>query len=82
MAQLPQIDPSETSFLQHESKIEDSLRFFPDNSFKTTFSISEKAITHHSCNRPTAYVDSTKLVGKVHSLETFLKLKSFNASTF
>ena len=52
------------------------------NSFNTTFSIIEKAITHLSSNRPTAYSDSTKLVGKVHSLETFLKLKCFNASTF
>ena len=47
------------------------------NSFKTTYSISEKAITHLSSNRPTAYSYSTKLVGKVHSLETFLKLKCF-----
>ena len=47
-----------------------------------TLLIIEEAITHLSSDRPTAYSDLTKLVGKVHSLETFFKLKCFNASTF
>ena len=47
-----------------------------------TLPIIEEAITHLSSDRPTAYSDLAKRIGKVHSLETFFKLKCFNASTF
>ena len=47
----------------------------PDTILLTLLIIKE-AITHLSSDRPTAYSDSIKLVGKFHSLETFLSLNA------
>ncbi len=63
------------------SQFSDNQCLKPDTIF-LTLPIIEEAITHLSSDRPTAYSDLTKLVGKVHSLETFFKLKCFNAYTF
>ena len=43
------------------------------NSFFSIYSIIEEAITYLGSNRPTAYSASTKLGGRVDSLESFLK---------
>ena len=51
------------------------IQYLKPDTILLTLPIIEEAITHLSS-------DSTKLVGKVHSLETFFKLKCFNASTF